>query len=181
MAGLRKSRRSRRTKRKSRVSRSRKYRGGGTVTIYFKLAPTGVVSNVFSSDPGFTVEAVSPPSMAGKINVKGVSTSKITGFDVKAIPEGSQTTGWASNLMSPKIGGPTKFTLSKGTVSLMGRTAVAIPAAGVALTDNLNINNLLGTANWSASKQPHPVGAVPPGAPPGTTEANIRLTLTTVP
>lgn len=179
MVASRKSKRlSRKAKRSSRRVARRKHRGGATVTVYFMLAPSGAVSNVFSTDPGFTIEAsANPPSAAGKVNIKGASTSKITGVDVKAIPEGS-TAGWASGLMSPAVSNLNKFVLSKGTSSLMGRSAVAIPAAGVKLTDNLNMNNLLGTANWSASKQPHSSGVAPPG---GSAAANIRVTITTNP
>lgn len=175
MVASRKSRRYTRRVKRSRRTRHRKHRGGGAVTIYFQLAPdSGAVSNVFSSDPAFTVQA-NPPSRAGKINIMGTSTSKITNVEAKAIPDGS-TTGWASGLMSPAVSNTTKFTLSKGTASLMGRTAVSIPATGVTLADKLNINNLLGTSNWSAGKQPHSSGVVPPG---GNANANIQLILTT--
>jgi hypothetical protein len=144
------------------------------------LASSGAVSNVYSSDPGFTVEASTPPSAAGKINLKGASTSKITGIEIKAIPTGGAAAGWANaaGLMNAVHSGTNKVNLSKGTVSLVARTAIAIPAAGVALTEALNITNLLGTSNWSGSKQPDPTGAVPPG---GSTNANIRLVLTTNP
>lgn len=176
MVASRKSRRYSRKAKRSTRTRHRKHRGGGTVTIYFQLTPgSGTVSNVFSSDPAFTVEANNPPSQGGKVHIKGTSANKITGADVKAIPDNS-TTGWDSGLMSPAISNTNKFTLSKGTVSLMGRTAVSIPAAGLTLADKLNMNNLLGTSNWSAQKQPHGTGAVPPG---GTVPANIQLTLTT--
>lgn len=177
MVASRKSKRySRKAKRSSRRVARRRHRGGATVTIYFMLSPSGAVSNVFSTDPpGFTIEASNPPSAAGKVNIKGASTSKITGIDVKAIPEGS-TTGWASGLMSPAVSNTNKFTLSKGSTSLMGRTAAAIPATGVKLTDNLNMNNLLGTSNWSASKQPHSSGVPPPG---GSAPANVQVTITT--
>lgn len=180
MVASRKSRRYTRKAKGSRRTRHRKHRGGssgasGKVTIYFQLAPgSGVVSNVFSSDPAFTVQA-NPPSKAGKINITGTSKSKIRNVEAKAIPDGS-TTGWASGLMSPAVSNTTKFTLSRGTASLMGRTAVSIPAAGVTLADKLNINNLLGTSNWSAGKQPHSSGVAPPG---GTAPANIQLILTT--
>lgn len=179
MVASRKSRRySRKAKRSTRRVARRRHRGGATVTVYFMISSSGAVSNVFSSDPtGFTIEASNPPSAAGKVNIKGASTSKITGIDVKAIPEGS-TTGWASGLMSPAISNTNKFTLSRGTSSLMARTAVAIPAAGVTLKDNLNMNNLRGTSNWSASKQPHSSGVIPPG---GTGPANIQVTITTNP
>jgi hypothetical protein len=143
------------------------------------LATSGAVSNVYSSDPGFTVEAVTPPSAAGKINLKGASASKITRVEIKAIPTGGAAAGWAdAGLMNAVHSGTNKVNLSKGTVSLVARTAIAIPAAGVALTENLNITNLFGTANWSGSKQPDPTGAIPPG---GTSNANIRLVLTTNP
>lgn len=183
MVTSRKSRRySRKAKRRStrRSQRQRKQRGGGTVTIHFMLAQGGAVSNMYSSDPGFTVEAATPASAAGKINLKGTSTSKITGVEIKAIPTGGAAAGWANQagLMNAVHSGTSKVNLSKGTVSLVARTAIAIPAAGVALTDALNITNLLGTANWSGSKQPDPTGAVPPG---GSSNANIRLVLTTNP
>ena len=181
MVASRKSRRySRKAKRRStRRAHRRRQRGGGTVTIHFMLATSGAVSNIYSSDPGFTVEAVTPPSAAGKINLKGASTSKITGVEIKAIPTGSAAAGWANpGLMTAAHSNTNKVTLRKGTVSLVARTAIAIPAGGVALTDALNITNLLGTANWSGSKQPDPAGAIPPG---GSSNANIRLVLTTNP
>lgn len=189
MAALRKSRRgSRKASRKASRRGRRRQKAGGTVTIYFMLT-NGGATNVFSSDPGFTVEGTTTP---GQVKLKGTSTAKITGITVNALGELKDNT-WAVadatgtiGSMNTVVSNTNKFYAAKGssTFGVMGGSGVAIPAGrGLDVRrDNITLYNLLQGTSWkigTASTTPvSTTGAIPPG---GTATANIRVILATNP
>lgn len=186
MAALRKSRRSsRKASRKASRRGRRRQKAGGTVTIYFMLIG-GAVSNVFSSDPGFTVTGTATP---GQVKLGGASPAKVTGITVNALGNGSTTWDPASaagtpGSMNTVVSGTTKFYAAKGasTMGVMRPTGVGITTPLTAATDNITLYNLLQGASWkigtASTTAVSTSGAIPPG---GTANANMRIILVTNP
>jgi hypothetical protein len=156
------------------------------VTIYFMLAG-GAVTNLFSSDPTFTVNGTPTP---GQVKLGGTSAAKIKGITVNALGNGSSKWDAASaagtvGSMNTVVSGTTKFYAAKGasTMGVMGGSSVSIAGAGLSLaTDNVTLYNLMSSSSWkigtTSTTGVNTAGAIPPG---GTTAANMRITLTTVP
>ena len=187
MAPVRKSRRvSKRSSRKAsrRARRVRRYKGGGTVTIYFMLSG-GNVTNVFSSDPTFNVTGTPTP---GQVKLAGTSAAKIKGMTVNALGSAAwdaPSPAGTAGSMNTVVSGTSKFYAAKGaaTIGVMGPAAVSIAGAGLTVgTDNVTLYNLLSNSSWkigtTSKTGVSTAGAVPPG---GTAPANIRITLTTNP
>ena len=181
MAALRKSRRgSRKASRKASRRGRRRQKAGGIVTIYFMLIG-GAVSNVFTSDAGFTVEGTTTP---GQVKLGGASPAKITGITVNALGgpawAPASTTGSAGS-MNTVVSGTTKFYAARGasTMGVMRPTGVAITGPGLsAATDNVTLYNLLSNSSWkigtTSTTGVSTSGAIPPG---GTANANMRVIL----
>ena len=197
MAALRKSRRgSRKASRKASRRGRRRQKAGGTVTIYFFMNGAAV-TNVFSSNPGFTVEPTSTP---GQVKLGGTSTAKITGITVNAL--GASATAWdlasaagSMGSMNTAINQSQGFYVAKGaSASQFGvmrparpsvPAAVAITPPGLNLTENIKLFNLHQGNSWkfgtTTGTAPSSTGAIPPGAPADTATANIRVILATNP
>jgi len=185
MAALRKSRRgSRKASRKASRRGRRRQKAGGTVTIYFMLIG-GAVSNVFSSDPGFTVTA---PGTPGQVKLGGTSTAKITGITVNALGGPAWAVASAAGSvgsMNTVVKGTTAFYAAKGasTMGVMKPAGVGITGPGLTVgTDNITLYNLLSNSSWkigtTSTTAVSTAGAVPPG---GTVGANMRIILNTNP
>lgn len=182
MAALRKSRRgSRKASRKASRRGRRRQKAGGTVTIYFMLIG-GAVSNVFTSDPGFTVEGTTTP---GQVKLKGTSpTAKVLGITVNALGGPAwapASTNGSAGSMNTVVSGTTKFYAARGasTMGVMRPTGVAITGPGLsAATDNVTLYNLLSNSSWkigtTSTTGVSTSGAIPPG---GTAAANMRVIL----
>jgi len=184
MAAMRKSRRgTRKASRKASRRGRRRQKAGGTVTIFFMLIG-GAVSNVFSSNPGFTVTGTATP---GQVKLGGTSTAKITGLTVNALGSNAwaaATAAGSAGSMNTAVSGTTKFYAAKGasTMGVMGGNGVSITGNGLALTDNITLYNLLSISSWkigaTSTTGVSTSGAIPPG---GTAAANMRIILVTNP
>ncbi|NBV78018.1 hypothetical protein EBR66_07670 [bacterium] len=165
--------------RNSRRIRPRKYRGGGTVDVYFKMDGTGAISNVYSTNSSLTVT----PAGVGKVNINTtIPTTKLSGIVIQGMLTPSST--WPADTALTTATGytGTKLVLAKGSSSLTSTTPTGFKfnSGGTTVSGaNLNISNMFGTAVWG-TKNPDVTGAPPPGAPSGTAAVNTRIRFTVV-
>jgi hypothetical protein len=125
---------------------------------------------------------------SGQAKLTGTSTAKITDIKVNALGaskwDDAPSSAGTAGSMNPVVSNQAKFYAAKGasTMGVMGASAVSITGAGLSLTDNVTLFNLLSNSSWkvgtTSTTSVSTAGAIPTG---GTTAANMRIILTTNP